>query len=178
MQYTQFTSTQSQEVIQLFTNVFSDAEGEKEGQMIGLLVDDLISTTPSQDLLGYVCSSNDKVIACVFFTPLTLPSNKLAFLLSPVAVASQEQGKGIGQKLINYGIEQLKERNVEIVVTYGDPRFYSKVGFAKIDENIIKAPLILSYPHGWLAQPLVSDEIIPEAGVTKCVSALNHQKYW
>lgn len=178
MQYTQFTLTQSQEVTQLFTQVFFDSEGKEEGKMIGQLVDDLISTTTPQDLLGYVCCSNNRVIACIFFTPLSLPSGTSTFILSPVAVATQEQGKGVGQKLIGYGLEQLKQRNVEIAVTYGDPSFYSKVGFAQISEDIIKAPLTLSYPHGWLAQSLVGGEIAAEVGDTKCVAALDHQKYW
>ena len=146
--------------------------------MIGQLVDDLISTTAPEELWGYVCSNDDEVLACILFTPLILPSGRSTFILSPVAVTTREQGKGIGQKLISYGLEQLKQRNVEVVVTYGDPRFYSKVGFEQISEDIIKAPLTLSYPHGWLAQSLMGNRIVPEIGETMCVSALDHQRYW
>ncbi len=87
-------------------------------------------------------------------------------------------GKGIGQKLINFGINELKENGVQIVFTYGDPAYYSKVGFNQITEEIVKAPLKMSQPEGWLGQSLVSDKIEPIAGNSSCVEALNKAEYW
>jgi hypothetical protein len=52
------------------------------------------------------------------------------------------------------------------------------VGFQQITENIAQAPLKLTYPHGWLAQSLVSDKIEPINGKSTCVNALNNQKFW
>ncbi|CAD7778098.1 MAG: hypothetical protein KIIPBIDF_00975 [Candidatus Methanoperedenaceae archaeon GB50] len=52
-------------------------------------------------------------------------------MLAPVAVSTEHQRKGIGQALINYGLDELKKRSVSIVVTYGDPSFYS-ADFVKI----------------------------------------------
>ena len=101
-----------------------------------------------------------------------------AFLLSPVAIHTQFQNKGIGQKLINYGIECLKENNVELVFTYGNPNFYSKVGFKPISEDSIKAPLKLTYPEGWLGQSLVNDKIPSITGDSICLEALNKPEYW
>ena len=40
----------SSEMIALFTQTFSDSEGEAEGKTIGLLVGDLLTTTPEQEL--------------------------------------------------------------------------------------------------------------------------------
>jgi predicted N-acetyltransferase YhbS len=168
---------QFQEVVKLFGDVFSDSEGQEEGQAIGRLVAELISTTDSNDLLGYVSISGESIVGCIFFSRLTLPSGKIAFILSPVAVSSREQGKGLGQQLINFGIQQLKNHGVELVFTYGDPGFYSKVGFAKISEDAVKAPKRLTYPEGWLAQSLNNECIRSEAGVAKCVRALNKQEY-
>ncbi len=173
-----YNPEQSQEVIKHFTDVFSDSEGQEEGRIIGQLVTELISTTDSTKLLGYVCISDGQIIGCIFFSLLTLPSGKIAFVLSPVAVSSREQGKGLGQQLINFGIQQLKNLGVELVFTYGDPKFYSKIGFAKIGEDVVKAPKKLTYPEGWLAQSLNNESITSEAGVAKCVGALNKQEYW
>lgn len=64
------------------------------------------------------------------------------------------------------------------MLIYGNPNFYSKVGFQKITEAIVKAPLKLTYPEGWLAQSLISNEITPIKGNSTCVTALNNQKYW
>jgi len=109
---------------------------------------------------------------------LHLPSGKIAFILSPVAVASRQQGKGLGQQLINFGIQQLQSHGVELVFTYGDPGFYSKVGFVKIGEDVVEAPKKLTYPDGWLAQALKNESITSEIGAAKCVGALNKQEYW
>ena len=65
-----------------------------------------------------------------------------------------------------------------VLLTYGDLDFYSKVGFKSITEDIIKAPLNLTYPNGWLALSLTDKKIDPIQGSTMCVSALMNQKYW
>ena len=100
-----------------------------------------------------------------------------AFLLSPVAIDTSCQGKGIGQKFINFGINHLKENAARIVFTYGDPTFYSKVGFGPISEKIAKPPFTLTQPEGWLGQSLVSKEIEPIAGDSFCVEAFNKPEY-
>ena len=169
---------QSQEVIDLFERVFSDSEGNAEGQTIRNLVRDLISTTPDPNLFGYIASEQERVIGSIFFSRLTFENGSTSFILSPVAVDTNCQGKGVGQKLITFGIEQLRSRGVDLVFTYGDPKFYSKVGFKQISETHIKAPLKLSQPEGWLAQSLKSDTIGSISGKSSCVEALNNQEYW
>jgi putative acetyltransferase len=100
------------------------------------------------------------------------------FLLSPVAIHTSHQGKGIGQKLIKFGLNTLKENGVELVFTYGDPKYYSKVGFSPVAEEIVKAPFKLTYPEGWIAQSLVNDKIKPITGSSYCVEAFNNAEYW
>jgi len=173
-----FNSSYSQEATELFTKVFSASENEAEGQVIGKLVSNLIATTDPQDLVGFVAISNDRIIGCVFFSRLIVPSKETAFILSPVAIATSVQGIGIGQQLINYGLNHLKSLSVSLAFTYGDPKFYSKVGFSQISENVVKAPLKLSQPEGWLAQTLDGNSIKAMQGASKCVEALNIQKYW
>jgi predicted N-acetyltransferase YhbS len=67
---------------------------------------------------------------------------------------------------------------VNVAVTYGDPSFYSKVGFQTLSENVIQAPLKLSMPFGWLGQSLTGDSIpnIDERPV--CVKEFNDPVYW
>jgi len=67
---------------------------------------------------------------------------------------------------------------VELIFTYGDPKFYSKVGFNLISEKLVKAPLKLTYPEGWLGQSLVSDNIEAISGHSYCVEAFNKPEYW
>lgn len=173
-----FTVEQTEQTVLLFTQVFADAEGAAEGKLIGELVAGLIGTTAAQDILGFVAGSDSELLGSLFFTRLWLADERTAFLLSPMAVATSAQGKGIGQQLIHHGISQLRTSGADLVVTYGDPAFYTKVGFRQISEAIIPAPLLLSQPHGWLAQPLQTAAIAPAAGPSRCVAALSDQRYW
>jgi putative acetyltransferase len=167
-----------EEIRQLFTQVFSNSEGQSEGLLVGNLAYDLMTGTNAQDLYGFIAVEHGQIIGSIFFTRLTFACEINAFLLSPVAIHTNYQGKSIGQKLINFGIHHLKEMGVELVFTYGDPDFYSKVGFNQVIGKIAKAPFKLTQPEGWLGQSLVGDEIEPIAGDSYCVEAFNKPEYW
>jgi len=169
---------QSQEVINLFIKTFSDSEGQEEGKLIGCLVAELISTTDKHDLFGFVIIMDEVIAGGIFFSRLVLKTNKTAFILSPVAIATEQQGKGLGQQLIEFGLEHLKAQGVDFVITYGDPNFYTKAGFQPISEAIVQAPYKLTYPEGWLAQSLGGESIDALEGVCQCVKALRNQVYW
>jgi len=166
------------EIKKLFTSVFTNSEGQSEGELIGDLVFEMLTTTDPQDIFGFVVKNSEDIIGCILFTRLNFEMESHAFILSPVAIATQYQNQGLGQQLIKFGINQLKKNNVKLLFTYGDPNFYAKVGFQQISENIAKAPLKLSQPEGWLAQSLVSECIESIAGNSTCVGALNRQQYW
>lgn len=51
------------------------------------------------------------------------------FLLGPVAVLSGSQGSGIGNALVEAGLEQLRSRGAAGCVLVGDPAFYQRFGF-------------------------------------------------
>jgi len=178
MKLSVFDSKKSEDVIKLFSKVFTASEGEAEGALIGGLVSNLITITDEKDLVGFIASSGDNIVGSLFFSRLVIPSHKVAFILSPVAIATSHQGKGIGQQLISFGIEHLKSLGVDLVLTYGDPNFYAKVGFEQISEGLIKAPFKLSQPEGWLAQSLNDVPIEAMDGSAQCVKALDDPQYW
>lgn len=178
MKFSLFSKSESQSVIDLFKSVFSASEREAEGQVIADFVSNLIATTKPQDLIGCTAEEDEVIVGCIFFSRFTVPSGQLAFILSPAAVLTNVQGTGIGQKLIQYGLDHLRSQNVNLVFTYGDPSYYSKTGFEQINENIVKAPCPLSQPIGWLAQSLDGTKIEAMAGPTQCVGALNDPDLW
>ncbi len=178
MKISRFNTADADKVIELFTNVFTASEGESEGATIGALVSDLITSTNPSDLIGFVALEGDQILGCIFFSRFNVPTSQSAFILSPVAIADDVQGSGIGQRLINYGLSHLKALDVELVFTYGNPSYYSKTGFEQIDEGQVEAPFPLSQPIGWLAQSLDGNPIQSMHGTTQCVAALSDPKYW
>lgn len=178
MKFSLFSESESQNVIDLFKSVFSASEGEAEGQVISDFVSKLITTTRPQDLIGCIAKENEIIVGCIFFSRFIVPGGQVAFILSPVAVSTDVQGKGFGQKLIQYGLDHLRSLNVNLAFTYGDPGFYSKTGFEQISEDVVKAPCPLSQPIGWLAQSLDGNKIHAMVGPTQCVKALNDPGLW
>ena len=178
MKLSLFDDSKSHSVIELFRNVFAASEGEEEGEVIAGFVTNLIATTKPRDLIGCMAEEGDTILGCIFFSRFVVPNDQLAFIMSPVAVAADAQGTGIGQKLIQYGLDYLKLNNVELAFTYGDPNYYSKIGFKQISENSVKAPFSLSQPMGWLAQSLDGGEVPAMVGATQCVEALNDPALW
>ena len=178
MELSSYKESDKTEIKQLFESVFTESEGQAEGALVSNLVLDLMNSTKGQDIFGFVAKDKEQIIGGIFFTRLSFDAPVEAFILAPVAVHTTYQGKGVGQKLINYGIEQLRENGVKLVFTYGDPNFYSKVGFRCISEDIVQAPLKLTQPEGWLCQSLDGGEIVPITERPRCVGALNEPEYW
>ena len=178
MKLSTYNPNNADEIEQLFINTFSDSEGQSEGKVIGNLVRGFMDSTDANDLYCFIATENEQIIGSIFFTRMKFESGINAFILSPAATHTDHQGKGVGQKLINFGLDTLKEHGVELAITYGDPNFYSKVGFSVITEKLVPAPLKLEYPEGWLAQSLVSDEIEPITGKSYCVEELNKPELW
>lgn len=178
MKLSEYHISDIKEINKLFIKSFSDSEGKEEGIIIGNLTNELMTNTNSSDFYCFVATECNKIIAAVFFSRLTFESNIEAFLLSPMATLTEYQGKGVGQKLINFGHNTLKKNGVRIVVTYGDINFYRRVGYKQITEDVIKAPLALSIPEGWLGQPLISDELKAIDDKPSCVEEFNKPELW
>jgi len=104
--------------------------------------------------------------------------NPPAYMLAPVAISTAHQGRGIGQALIRFGLDELKNRSATLVVTYGDPAFYARVGFQALSEDVIQAPLPLSMPEGWLGQPLSGEAIPILKSRPACVPEFDNSAYW
>lgn len=178
MNYQILDKSKQKEVTGLFTFVFTLSEGENEGVLIGNLSSELASSIDNEETICFGVYENESLIGSIFFTRLKFNSSIKVYMLAPVAVSTEHQGKGIGQALINYGLNELKRRSVNVAVTYGDPSFYSKVGFQSLSENIIQAPLKLSMPFGWLGQSLTGQPIPTINERPVCVKEFNDPVYW
>jgi predicted N-acetyltransferase YhbS len=178
MDYRMLDKNSKEEVASLFASAFSSSEGEKEGELISNLASRLSSRADNQEIICIGAYEKGSIIGAIIFTRLSFNDPVTVYMLAPVAVSPTHQGKGVGQALIKYGLNELKNRGVAVAITYGDPSFYSKVGFQPLSENTIKAPVKLSMPEGWLGQSLKEGPIPTISGRPTCVNEFNDPVYW
>ena len=127
--------------------VHKNAFGEPEGEAVSQLSIDLLKDKTAQPVLSLVAEQNNEIIGNIVFSTVNIEGIKgvSAYILAPLAVTKYNQGKGIGTKLINQGIETLKNRGAEIVLVLGDPNYYTRTGF-KPGHNL-ETPYKLEYPN-------------------------------
>ena len=160
------------EIAALFEATFAASENAEEGILIGKLAQGLIETTPDAEIAVFTASENGKTVGSIIFTRLWFEADeRQVYLLSPVAISSDQQGLGIGTQLICFGLNMLRDSGVDFAVTYGDPDYYKRVGFEPIGRDLIPAPLPLEQPHGWLAQSLAGEKNYAFDGPSRCAAA-------
>ena len=169
----------AQQIIDVFYTSFSTFEGESEGALISSLVEHLLENTPEPDIFIFAALHHDTVIGCAIFSRLTYSDDaRNVFILSPMAVHPDHTNNGIGQTLLRESIAMLKDHGIDILMTYGDPSFYGKIGFLPVTEQVVPPPFPLSMPMGWIGQSLHGAEIAPLQGSCTCVSALKNPAIW
>jgi predicted N-acetyltransferase YhbS len=163
----------------LFETTFAASEGADEGALIGRLVRRLLAETPKQDMRVFTVLEGGVPVGGIFFTRIGYDADApTVFLLAPVAIATDRQGEGLGTRLIEYGLQSLRDEGVDIAVTYGDPAFYGRVGFRPIAESDMPAPYRLQHPEGWLGQSLTETPLMSFRGPSHCVAAFRDPVYW
>jgi putative acetyltransferase len=163
---------------QLFAATFGSSEGAEEGALIGGLVAKLSASIDGSEIICFGAVENEQLVGAIFFTKLHFSDGAAIYMLAPVAVSTEHQRCGVGQALIRHGLNELTSDGALVAVTYGDPSYYGKVGFLPLSEAVLKAPLDLSMPHGWLGQPLSKEPIRPRTERPDCVESFRDPAYW
>src|SRR5260370_27683850 len=84
-----------------------------------------------------VLSATSCSAGCGLGPPTGLAS---AVALAPVAVLPEHQRKGIGGRLIRYGLELLRCRGEKIVIVVGHPDYYPRFGFSREKAHSLESP--------------------------------------
>ena len=80
--------------------------------------------------LSLVAEEDDAILGHIAISPVTITGNVSGWSgLGPLSVTPTHQGKGIGTKLAEEALAQLKRANGAGCVVLGDPRYYSRFGF-------------------------------------------------
>ncbi len=83
---------------------------------------------------------NERMIASVRFTHVTIGGAEGALLLGPLAVDPEFAGKGHAQQLVREALEDVKAARVSLVVLVGDESYYERFGFAPVPPGQITLP--------------------------------------
>ena len=87
-------------------------------------------------VVSLVAMEGDTLVGQASFSPAELSSGKGTwFALGPISVAPDHQGRGIGGKLIEAGIEAIGKLRASGCILTGDPSYYSRHGFAPAPEH-------------------------------------------
>lgn len=179
MEFSNAWSGKEHRIIDMFADTFSASEGADEGAVIGDLVRKLLADTPRRDIHVFLAEENGALAGAAIFSRLTYADDtREVFILSPMAIATNRQGQGVGQALLTHALKELREAGVDVAITYGDPAFYGKVGFQPMTQATAASPLPLSQPHGWIGQSLAETTLAPLKGACTCVAALNDPAIW
>lgn len=161
------------------TETFAVSDGADEAVLIERVARRLLTATPARDVHAFGAMDGADLVAAIVFSRLRFAGDTAsAFVLGPVAVASGRQREGIGQRLIQHGLNAIRDAGVELALTYGDPHYYVKTGFQPVSEADIPAPYPLRFPEGWQGQSLTGAEVGPRHGPCICVPAFADPVYW
>jgi len=161
------------------SSLYKSAFDPSEAEAVSELAIDLLEDKTALPILSLVVEKDGEIVGHIIFSAVSIAGadGVSAYILSPLAVAEVAQKSGLGTRLINKGLETLKERGGEIVLVYGDPEYYRRTGF--VAGHKLKPPHQLSYPEeSWMAKELVENTLATVQGLVQCAASLNSPEHW
>ena len=89
--------------------------------------------------LSFVAVEDGVLRGSVQFWPVFV-GKEPALLLGPLAVESEQRGRGIGIALMNRGIEEARRLGHRAMILVGDLSYYGRVGFSALPPGIVQMP--------------------------------------
>lgn len=155
---------------------FPDGEWEK----VAKLADDLLLDDSAAEILSLVAEIDDDVIGHVAFSPVTVANDSSirCSILAPLAVVPNAHGSGIGNALVTHGLDLLAAEKTDVVLVYGDPKYYGRFGFVTEAAENFQPPYPLEFPFGWQALVLGKSSLPDTAVEISCVEPLCDPTIW
>lgn len=161
--------------------VHQNAFGQPEGPTVSQLAVDILADKTALPILSLVAEERNKIVGNIIFSAVKIEGCEediSAYILAPLAVVKECQGKGLGKSLIKNGLTTLQERGAELVFVLGDPNYYSRTGFEPVNGYNLKPPYELEYPEAWMVLELKQGTLKKAEGVVRCASSLDSPEHW
>jgi len=96
------------------------------------LVDALRKTCP--DAVSLVAEREDKIVGHILFTPAVIEAQGREIRgmgLAPMSVLPEFQRQGVGSKLVQTGLDEMRKTRQPFVIVLGHPAYYPRFGFTR-----------------------------------------------
>ena len=163
--------------------IHTKAFGEEKGPEIAALVNGLFDDTTATPLLSLVAVEKDQLVGHILYTKAVLKGADTPVsirLLAPLAILPEVQAQGVGRKLIEEGLDHLREAGVDLVFVLGHPDYYPRCGFMPAGVLGFEAPYPIPEEHAgaWMVQALKDGVIGRVKGKVLCAEVLDQPQHW
>lgn len=154
---------------------------------IEVLVKDLFGDASAMPIVSLMAYDGERAVGHILFTKgyIDNPENNLSvYCLAPLAVIKEYQNMGIGRKLVEAGVEKLKELKVDLAFVLGHIEYYPKFGFINNAIKDINYKATFDIPEknydAWMYMPISSslEKIKENPGRFICADKMNKIEYW
>ena len=85
----------------------------------------------ARPVISLVAEREGQVIGHILFSPVSLSGHAALKIagLAPMAVAPEEQRRGVGSALVRTGLERCRQAGFGAIVVLGHPEYYPRFGF-------------------------------------------------
>ena len=90
--------------------------------------------------VGFVARQDGRIIGSVRLWTITI-GGVPALFLGPIAVERTERNAGIGAELVATCVDWAREANASGVLLVGDPPYFDRFGFQRIDGAVMPGPV-------------------------------------
>jgi putative acetyltransferase len=107
-------------------------------------------------LVAELENAERRIVGHLLFSRMSIETSNgrvPAAALAPIAVLPDLQRRGIGERLIRYGLDLLREQGERIVIVLGHPDYYGRFGFSTGKARSLESPFP---PEAFMAMELIS----------------------
>ena len=157
------------------------AAGAREATSVSGLAVDLLIDPTAQPCLSLLAERDGEIVGSVLFTPVRIEGSGAALsaaILCPLAVMPDAQRSGVGEALIEDGLNRLEVGGTHLAFVLGDPRYYGRHGFEAALPHGLRPDHEIAMPEAWQVRALTPGALEGAEGVVRCAESLEDPAHW